>query len=142
MNILSYIFTLHQYTSHVHLQMQKYTYSFYICTHRFLTILCRCQRAFNNIASRQVFYIFTFESLVKQCKCIATRGYFLISKRIKSLCGFTNIFIYVNVSTFVYKVYFGHYFLGKASPQTSVNSILRIIFPDSMDFAMLVYVRH
>ena len=49
---------------------------------------------------------------------------------IKSLCSFTVIFIYVNVYIFVYKVFFVHYSLGKASPQISKNSILWIIFPD------------
>ena len=89
-----------------------------------------------------MFCIFTFESLVKQCKCNAPRGFSLISKRIKSLRSFTNIFIYVNVYVFVYKIFFVHYFLGKASPQIRENSILRIIFPDYMHFTMLVYVRH
>ena len=42
-----------------------------------------------------MFCIFTFESLVEQCKCNATQGFSLISKGIKSLCSFTVIFIYV-----------------------------------------------
>ena len=68
-----------------------------------------------------------------------SRGFSLISKRVKSLCSFTFIFIYVSV--FVYKVFFVHYFLRKASPQISKNSILWIIFPDYMHFTKLVYVR-
>ena len=60
-----------------------------------------------------MFCIFTFELLVEQCKCNATRGFSLISKGMKSLCSFTVIFIYVNVSVFVYKVFFVHYFLAK-----------------------------
>ena len=79
-----------------------------------------------------VFCIFTFESLVKQCKCNATWGFPLISRGIKSLCSFTVILIYVNVSVFVYKVFFVNYFLCKASPQISKNSILWIISPDYM----------
>ena len=85
--------------------------------------------------------IFTFELLVKQCKCNATRGFSLISKGIKSLCSFTVIFIYIDESVFVCKVFFVHYFLGKASPQISKNSILWIIFPDYMHSTKLVYVR-
>ena len=88
-----------------------------------------------------MFCIFTFESLVKQCKCNATWGFSFISKRIKSLWSFTVIFFYVNVSVFAYKVFFVHYFLGKASPQISKNSILWIILPDYMQFTMLIYVR-
>ena len=65
-----------------------------------------------------MFCIFTFQSLVEQCKCNATRGFSLISKGIKSLCSCTLIFININVSVFVCKVFFVHYFLGKASPQT------------------------
>ena len=63
-----------------------------------------CQRVFDNTATRQVFCIFTFESLVEQCKCNATRGFSLILKGIKSLYSFRIIFIYVNVSVFVYKL--------------------------------------
>ena len=99
--------------SHVHLQMQKYM---------------------------QVFYIFTFESLLKQCKCSATQGFSLISKGIKSFCV-TVIFIYINICKFVYKVFFVHYCLCKASPQISKNSILWIIFPDYVHSTKLVYVR-
>ena len=68
-----------------------------------------------------MFCIFTFESLFEKCKCNITQGFSLISKGIKSLYGFTVIFIYVNVSIFVYKVFFVHYFLCKASPQISKN---------------------
>ena len=39
--------------------------------------------------------IFTFESLIKQCKCNATQGFSLISKGIKSLCSFIVILIYI-----------------------------------------------
>ena len=85
--------------------------------------------------------IFTFESLVEQCKCNATRGFSLISKGIKSLCSCTLIFININVSIFFYKVFFVHYFLDKASPQISKNSVLSIIFPDYMHFTKLAYVR-
>ena len=60
-----------------------------------------------------MFCIFTFELLVEQCECNATREFSLISKGIKSLCNFTVIFIYFNVSVFVYKVFFVHYFLAK-----------------------------
>ena len=60
---------------------------------------------------------------------------------IKSLCSFTVIFIYVNVYIFVYKVFFVHYSLGKASPQISKNSILWIIFPDYVHSTKLAYVR-
>ena len=86
--------------------------------------------------------IFTFESIVKQCKCNATQGFSLVSKRIKRLCSFINIFIYISVPVFVYKVFSVHYFLGKASPQISENSVLPIIFPDNVCFTMSVYVRH
>ena len=39
--------------------------------------------------------IFTFESLIEQCKCNATRGFSLISKGIKSFCSFIVILIYI-----------------------------------------------
>ena len=67
-------------------------------------------------------------------------GFLLISKGIKGLCSFRVIFIYVNVSIFVYKVFFVDYFLCKASSQTSKNSILWIIFPDYVYSTKLVYV--
>ena len=76
-----------------------------------------------------------------QCKCNATRGFSLISKGIKTLFSFTVIFIYINVSVFACKVFFVHYLLGKASPQISKNSILRIIFPVYMHSTKLAYVR-
>ena len=87
-----------------------------------------------------MFCIFTFDSLAEQCKCNATGGFSLISKGMKSLCSFTVIFIYVNVSVFVCKVFFVHFFLCKASPQISKNSILWIIFPDYVHCTKLVYV--
>ena len=83
---------------------------------------------------------FTFESLVEQCKCNATREFSLISKGIESLCSFTVIFIYINVPVFVYKVFFVHYLLCKAPPQISKNSIVWIIFPDCVHSTKLVYV--
>ena len=86
--------------------------------------------------------MFTFESLVKQCKCNATQGFPLISKGIKSLCRFTLIFIYINVSKFVFKVFFVHYFLCKASPQICKNSILQIIFLDYVHSTKFVYVQY
>ena len=90
-----------------------------------------------------MFCIFTFKSSVEQCKCNATRGFSLISKGVKSLCSFTVIFIYINVSVFVYKVIIScSSFLYKASPQISKNSILRIIFPDYVHSTKLVYVKH
>ena len=100
-----------------------------------------CQRVFNNIATKQVFCIFTFELLVKQCKCNVTQRSSFISKGIKSLHSFTVIFIYVNVSKFVYKVFFVRYFLCKASPQICKNSVLWVFFPDCMHSIKFVYVR-
>ena len=52
-----------------------------------------------------MFCIFTFESLVKQCKCNATRGFSLFSKGIKGICIFTVLCIYVTVLVFVYKAF-------------------------------------
>ena len=57
------------------------------------------------------------------------------------MCSFKIIFIYVNVSVFVYKFFSVNCLMGKASPQISENSTLRIIFPDYMHFTILFYVR-
>ena len=122
--------------SHVHQQIQKHTYFFDILTHRFLTILRSMSKSYN-IGVLHIYIGILSQAMQVQCNSRVL----LISKGIKSLHSFTVIFIYINVSVFVYKVFFLHYFLCKASPQISKSSILWIIFPDYAHSAKLVYLR-
>ena len=57
-------------------------------------------------------------------------GSLWFQKEWRACVVFTVIFIYVSVSVFVYKVFFVHYILCKASSQISKNSTLWIVFPD------------